>query len=179
MSTASDLAMKERNDLHAELFFAFVDDFQKTTRYVSLSMHNMKTYSIEFLRLLLDICSEIDDVAKLYWERSKPGTLPDRPTIDHWREIILADNPTMYKGLYSVGERIRCRPWEHWGESPRRNPDWWKVYNDVKHNRSEHFREANQWSVLSALCGLAGLSIIAFQSPHVWDQRYIRLVNFN
>lgn len=179
MATApDDFSIKERNDLHCELFLAFIDDFKRTTRYVSLSLDNVKCYSIEFLRLLLDICSEIDDVSKLLCEQIRPGSLPDRPTIDNWRDIMLAEYAGLHKGRYVIGDRLVVTPWETWGKTPIQNPEWWKAYNDIKHNRSEHFRNATQENVFTALAGLTSLSVIAFPGAcHVYLQTYVRFLD--
>jgi hypothetical protein len=46
--------------------------------------------------------------------------------------------------------------------SEETSPDWWKAYNKVKHQRSEHFDHANLHNALNALAGLFVMLIYAF-----------------
>jgi hypothetical protein len=43
-------------------------------------------------------------------------------------------------------------PWQQWDQ--HRNPDWWRSYNDVKHERHSYFASANLENALDAMAGL-------------------------
>ena len=105
-------------------------DFVSTFNFVSVEEDNYKTYSNIYLKLLLAVDSEIDImkkfVAKLYnpsFNENKGNVnaeilryFPDIRTI----EIKYRDNEKIYQ------------PWNFQGE-----PEWWTVYNEIKHNRLE------------------------------------------
>ena len=167
----------EQERLHLDFFYSLVDNFENTTRYVTLADDNQSTYSIEFLRLLLDTCSEIDDLAKLYCEGKSPGSLGKQPTINEWRSVILQVNSHFPRTRISVAGRKAIVPWEPWGRTPEpENPAFWKAYNNVKHNRSDHFRDANLENVVNALCGLTALCISAIpNSITTWRRSYFML----
>jgi hypothetical protein len=43
-------------------------------------------------------------------------------------------------------------PWQQWDRGE--NPNWWRSYNDVKHERHGHFASANLENALDAVAGL-------------------------
>ncbi len=47
---------------------------------------------------------------------------------------------------------IELTPWEKWKNTE--NPSWWKSYNNVKHERSANFQDANLETSLNAVAGL-------------------------
>ena len=44
------------------------------------------------------------------------------------------------------------KPWINWSEN--KNPNWWKSYNNVKHQRNDYFNEANLQNTLNAFGAL-------------------------
>ncbi len=131
-------------------FLALEDDFAKTLRYVEFAEANYKTYSVEFVKLLLAIGSEVDvaakDVCRALDKTKKYGS------IDKYRECISVRNIIFNeKVLVPRYERV-FQPWKAWhGE---KSPDWWKAYNDVKHERNAYLHDANLENVANALAGL-------------------------
>jgi len=49
---------------------------------------------------------------------------------------------------------LTLRPWSNWTRDENPNPLWWRSYNNVKHQRHEHFKDANLKNVLNAVGGL-------------------------
>ena len=178
--TPEETIRLQEDRLHDGFCAALIGDFRTATRYVALAAGNEKTYSIEFVRLLLDICSEVDALAKLHCERRRPGSISsiDRPTIAHWgeglREMTFFPSISMH-----VDRQWLVQPWVAW-KTPRpdgifASPPWWDAYNRVKHDRSAHFKDANQENVLDAICGLAALCYVAIpDSSSMWQTPYIR-----
>lgn len=76
-----------------EYFLSIEDDLLKTARYVEFHQDNYSVYSIEFARILLASCSEIDTIAKLLYDPI-PRKKNDKNDQD-WRNI--ADHK---KGIY-------------------------------------------------------------------------------
>jgi hypothetical protein len=52
---------------------------------------------------------------------------------------------------------LTLTPWNNWTRST--NPDWWRSYNNVKHERNQHFGEATLKNALNALGALLTLII--------------------
>ncbi len=47
---------------------------------------------------------------------------------------------------------LSYKPWENW--TGTLNPNWWKSYNNVKHQRNDHFNEANLNNTINAVGAL-------------------------
>ena len=110
-------------------FLAIEDELVKINSYVALDQINYKTYSTVFLKLLLEIGSEIDIVCKLLC--SIRFGITNVSNINEYRDSILGNVPD-FTMVYVVADGIKEIPWENWQNE---NPKWWKVYNGVKHNR--------------------------------------------
>ncbi len=140
-----------KNLLHWNYFIALESDLDQISRFIEFDRKNFSTYSIELAHLLLAASSETDVVAKVLCRKldatKKPGRISD------YQKIIPKRIPEF------CDSRILCpkydlvfTPWRNW--KPKRSPDWWSSYNKVKHQRNEHFRDANLKNALNALAGL-------------------------
>ena len=143
------------------------EEFYNTRNFVEFSEDNFGTYSIEYLKLYLSVCSEIDVVgkyiAKSFNNSSKPNNI-----MEWWKEIIEKlkfENKYLYDVEISFIDIKTIIPWENFNypNNPNANsPAWWRTYNDVKHNRTEidkdthkeFFTQANLQNVISAFAGL-------------------------
>jgi hypothetical protein len=56
---------------------------------------------------------------------------------------------------------IELTPWAKWEN--QKNPDWWKKYNNVKHERNAHFQDANLKNNLDSVAGLFCLVLYYYQ----------------
>lgn len=141
-------------------------DFVSTFNYVSVEEDNYKTYSNMYLKLLLAVGSEIDIlkkfVAVLYnhsFNEKKDNVnaellkqFPDIKTI----EIKFRNNGKVYM------------PWNF-----EKEPEWWTVYNEIKHNRLEqankfddtkkYYQYANLENAIHSLAALFSLELIAYR----------------
>jgi len=124
---------------------------ERTARFVEPTQENFKTYSIEFVRLYLAIGSEVDVVAKLLC--AKAGSTKKLERIDSYRPIILAKHPDFPQVEVNISRgELSLTPWKDWSKGL--NPNWWRQYNNVKHERDKYFKEANLENTLDALGGL-------------------------
>ena len=140
------------NHLHWQYLQTLDTDLDTTSRYVDFSQDNYKTYSIEFVRLLLATCSEIDVVAKILCKKISDTSQADN--INEYRSTITAEYPKLCTLEIEIPKnRIVLKPWSEWGEEDK-NPSWWRSYNKVKHNRDSAYKEANLLNTLNALAGL-------------------------
>jgi hypothetical protein len=132
-------------------FLALEADFAATSRYVEFAQPNFRTYSTEFAKLLLAIGSEVDVLCKIICEKIDPAA--KRGNIDDYRACIVPHNTRI------IAEEVLIRrydllfkPWDAWSRG--QNPTWWRSYNNVKHERSANFPEANLENCANALSGL-------------------------
>ena len=139
---------------HWTLFQVIDEDLHDFSRHVEFAEANFETYSIDLLRLYLSICSEVDVIAKLLCRRIG-ANLPDRPNMDHYRRTLKSHTP--YANLSGLKITIRpmgreILPWEAWNRD--QNPEWWTKHQGVKHERDQHFADADLKNVLDAAAGL-------------------------
>jgi hypothetical protein len=142
----------EESLLHWNYFLALSDDLETVSRYIEFAKTNFGTYSIELAHLLLASASEVDVVLKGICKIIDPNSNPEN--INQYREIIIPVLPDICR-LKALIPRfgISLTPWANW-EQPKKNPDWWHSYNNVKHQRAEYYSEANLENVLNSLGGL-------------------------
>lgn len=142
--------------VHWNYFLALERDMEVMARYVEFSGANLPVYSIELAHLLFAAASEVDAVAKLICAQAAPGMR--RENIDHYKVVLLEaipDLPTAAVHIPRYG--LSFMPWSNWGDE--RNPDWWRAYNRVKHERDIHFNQATLQNAINALGGLLVLVV--------------------
>lgn len=138
---------------HWNYFIALEKDAETLTRYIEFCEANLDTYSIELARLLFAAASEVDVIAKLLCERLQPSA--NRNNINDYRSVLMAeisDLPTIEISIARYG--LSFKPWDNWLNSNNDNPTWWRSYNEVKHQRDEHFDKATLKNALNALGAL-------------------------
>jgi len=145
-----------KSKLHWNYFLALERDMEAVSRYIEFSDQNLKAgvYSIELAHLLFAAASEVDVVAKLVCQILDP-TAPCG-NINDYKAVILAKMPDLVSMQISIpryGQQLI--PWGNWKTG--KNPDWWRSYNNVKHQRDQHFDEATLKNALNALGGLLAL----------------------
>ena len=142
--------------LHWNYFVALERDLEAVSHYVELCEQNFKTFSIELAHLLFAAASEVDVVAKLLCKEIDP-TAP-RGNINDYKAVLLSaihDLPHTEVLVSRYG--LSFKPWFDWINN--RNPEWWRSYNNVKHERDGHFNEATLENALNAL---GALLIVSF-----------------
>jgi len=136
---------------HWDYYLTLVEDLESLSRYIDFSEANAQTYSIELVRLLLSIGSEVDVVCKVVCSLS--STEKKAKNIDQYRKVLIAQYPQLPNIAVSAPKHSLCfRPWESWNNSI--NPVWWSAYNNVKHERDSFYNQATLWNVLKAASGL-------------------------
>jgi hypothetical protein len=150
---------------HWQFFESLDEDLHSLSRIIEFGEDNYKTHSVRLARLYLSICSEIDVVAKLLCARIAPSQRPGK--IDDYRSVITAHykNFALLK-VEMPAHGLDLQPWQAW--SSDENPPWWKSYNNVKHQRNKHYREANLENVLGAAAGLL-VMLIYFHQPDLYE----------
>ena len=122
--------------------------FKQTQKYVAFDRHNDRTYSVEFLKLIQAVCSEIDVVAKEIAEHFDPNfSTIQRPNIAHWGYVIISNMPQITKARVFFTNGYVVKPWDKFGYTqypdkkgnirykllPNCNtPSWWSDYNKIE-----------------------------------------------
>lgn len=148
-----------------------------TRRYVDFNKKNNHTFSMEYLKLLQAICSEIDVLAKViagYLDPSFNGT-----TINYWGYALQQAYKDIQTASVVFNDDYEIQPWGNWYlekaekdvkgkkqtiiklKAKAKNPQWWTSYNKSKHERtsmynntSTNYERANLKHVTEALAAL-------------------------
>ena len=138
--------------VHWNYLIALDQDLAKVSRFIEFSEANFNTYSIELAHLLLAASSEVDVVLKALCNLKNPAA--DHKNIDQYRKTIREKLPNLItEKCFIYRYCLELEPWSNWqGEE---NPIWWRSYNKVKHQRDEHFSEANLKNALNAVSALS------------------------
>jgi hypothetical protein len=151
---------------HWQFFESLDDELYSLSRIIEFAEENFSTFSVHLARLYLSVGSEIDVVAKLLCARVAPTQKPER--INDYRSLITTEFPHFTQlRIEMPAHAIDFQPWSLWDSGA--NPPWWKSYNEVKHERSKYFRDANLGNMLASTAGLLVLLIYLYQ-PELYDK---------
>ncbi len=162
----SKLSNDEFIKLYWKNYILIEREFIKTLEFVELSEDNANTYSNAYLKLMLELGSEIDVVmgtlVKLLCNRNGFGINNRINAL----KSSMEDFCTQQVIIEKTGKVLV--PWGECDESEK-SPSWWKVYNKIKHERNhiftidsekkEAYKFANQKYVIVALTALYQLLI--------------------
>ena len=167
--TSKDYCQETRQLIHA--FHIIQDDYRKLMDYVELHNDNNNTFSHRIYELLLRTCTEFENNCK--------GILLDNNYSRSGGSLNITDyfkiNKASKLNEYTVKinnwfpEALEIKPFEEWN-SNEYNPLFWnKAYNNVKHNRSENFQDANLKNLTYALSALFIILVSQFDK-NVFNQ---------
>lgn len=130
-------------------------------RYVELNENNFKTYSIEFLSLLLSIGSEVDVAFKEVLNISNDN----KSGIKKYLNGVSQNHPEIIEiEVKTITGNIKFKPFM---TDKSGTLQWWKIYNSLKHNRTEKYQDATLQYVLYALGGLFALEMYHFKQMYL------------
>lgn len=138
---------------HWDYFRTVESDLERSLRYVECDEANYGTYSLEFARLIMASCAEIDTVCKQLCRHICPDSSPPPKRIPAYAKCILAKHALLPHIEIKIARYGKVfRPWQHWTEA--NCPRWWTAYNHIKHSRTEHFCEATLRNAIESTAGL-------------------------
>jgi hypothetical protein len=161
------------NQPHWNYFLLLEDELVGISRFVELSEDNYKAYSIEFVRLFLSICSEVDVVAKLLCKEAD-SVIFDKtkgshdPNMGTYRFVINSKFPGFHEAHVKIPlYNLSFVPWDNFKADS--SPTWWSEYNGVKHERNINFKNATLGNVLFSMSGLMVLLVYfyGYQSSYI------------
>lgn len=138
--------MKNKVQRMWNYFLAIEDDLKFTTRFVEPEGQE-QVYSLEFTKILLLSCSEIEAVSKLIAVNNgfaEPGN------IGQYKELILNKFPGITDAEVYARD-IAFKPFKDWQNGKL---EWWEAYTDIKHSRVENYRKGNYINATYALGAL-------------------------
>ena len=146
--------------LHWNYFLAVEEDLHRLSRFIEFTDDNFETYSIELTRILFAASADVDVVAKQLCEQVRPGC--NVSNINNYKDVLVTDLPVLTETEVQIPRHgLTLIPWANWsGDS---NPDWWRAYNDVKHNRHARYQSANLKNTLNAIAGLFLLLLFLYK----------------
>ncbi|MBI4979413.1 MAG: hypothetical protein HZC28_18195 [Spirochaetes bacterium] len=144
--------MKHYNRLtHWDLYLTLEDDLKKVARYVEFDRRNGAVFSIELSRILQIASSENDVVLRLLCGRL--NAVDTSGTMDEYRAEIMRSWPSMAdEKVFAPGHDLTLMPWKRWKQNE--NPNWWRAYNKIKHERERYFTRANLRNALQSVAAL-------------------------
>ena len=153
---------------HWNYFLALERDMELVSRYVEFSNSNFEVFSVELAHLLFAASSEVDVLAKLICKQVSPNANPDN--INGYKPIILQAMPDLPDTEVFVPRYgLSFKPWLKWTGTS--NPDWWRSYNKVKHERDAYF---NQATLKNSLNALGALLLLTF---HYYSRKLAKQAN--
>lgn len=124
---------KEFYKLYWAPFKQIEDEFIRTFKYVDLTENNFNTNSSKFLKLILQIGSEVDICLNLYCNMFKKGNYK---SIKQYSKVLVdKDFEFKEEKILIKNYDMEFQPWEGLFIQPI-NVKWWKIYNKIKHNRT-------------------------------------------
>jgi hypothetical protein len=121
---------------------------------------NFNVHSIEFARLLISSSSEIDVIAKelcrLLSQNSKCEDMAD------YQSVILEHYPLFNTMKMNIPRfSLAPVPWDAWARGEKL--EWWRAYNEVKHERSKHYGKATLGNTLDSVAALFSLLLYYYR----------------
>jgi hypothetical protein len=143
------IAKSKSNIQYLNYYLLLEKNLEDIFKYIEPDKVNFKAYSLENAKLLLLIGSEVDILMK--------EILPSGGNMDQYRAETLRSpdyGAKFYrKKVFIEKYGLEAKsPWINFRNN--KNPDWWRAYNNVKHDRFNNFKDANLQNVINALCGL-------------------------
>jgi hypothetical protein len=136
---------------HWNYFLAIEKDLENLSRYIEFSNANLGTYSIELTHLLLSASSEVDVIMKQLCSLISPNQPANN--INDYKLIIQTNMPTFINEEIEIDRfGLTFKPFDNWVGTE--NPNWWRSYNNVKHQRNNCFHEANLQNTINAVGAL-------------------------
>jgi hypothetical protein len=163
--------MLSLNDVHAywQYYLSIEKNLAKTTDYVEVNPDNDKTYSIEYAKIIMLTCSEIETICRLLCVEidvtSGYNNPNKRGSIDKYAKIILKKFPKLVMCcLGNIRRHSTIFPFKDWQIAPvYKSPKWWTDCNSVKHSRHSSYNKATQSNAFYAVAGLLILNLYLYR----------------
>lgn len=145
--------------IHWNYFLAIQQDFEQISRYIEFTKSNNKTFSIELARVIMSSSQEVDVMMKGICKLLGKSNANN---IDDYRVCIKSNLKSLVNEEVSIPRfGLKSKPWKNWQGDE--NPLWWKANNKIKHQRTEHFQQANLKNAINAIGALLIVNIYFYK----------------
>ena len=136
---------------HWNYFLSIEEELINTSQFVEFDLDNLKTFSIEYTKIILEACAEVDvlltQIGKIFDQtKSQPNFK------DHFKIIKANVHSLITEKLCIDQYGIDIHPYEEWKIDKKL--DWHETYNNLKHNRGEYYKEGNLENSLYSVAAL-------------------------
>jgi hypothetical protein len=106
---------------------------------------------------------EVDGLMKKLCQLIRPGSNPQ--SIKHYRDIIKVDLPIINEEIIKIPRfGMSSIPWLNWQSNDDNNsPEWWIANNNIKHNRTENFEQANLKNAFNCVGALLMITLYYYK----------------
>lgn len=142
---------KEFINIYWNYYLMLEKDFINITKYVALKECNYCTCSDEIIKLIEVIGSECDLIFKKICGiklNSRSGN------IKAYSDILNTYPEIINEKIEVKHTNIILKPFKGWNKIMPWELFWWKIYNEVKHNREENYDKGNFYILLNSLSAL-------------------------
>jgi len=145
---------------HWNYFLSIESDLISTSNFVELDLENYKTFSVQFTKIIIEACSEVDvllsQISKVLGQSKKQPNFGDHHSfIKTKAETLISEDLEIEK----FG--ITLNPYEEWKDG--NEPSWHKAYNNLKHHRGEFYKEGNLENALLSVGALFTTAVHFYQ----------------
>ena len=143
-------------------YIALEKEFRNTIEYVSLEVENYYTFSEAYLKLILQICSEIDITLKFFC-RLLDENFNGKKIFEYAQCIKSKYSKLFDQTVENMNLKEKIVPLKNLRNDTSKI-DWWRVYNKIKHNRTDivkigsisqvSYKFANLKNTINALAAL-------------------------
>lgn len=149
---------KELSQNHWKYYLMLEKRFKESIEYVELHKDNFDTFSNGYALLIQTIGAELDTVFKEFCGFNTD----ERKCISDYAKYILEVNPDIKNHKIIVKDcDIDIQPFANWDVSQAaQSLSWWTAFTDIKHNRYDKIKQANQENVLNILGALCLIEML-------------------
>lgn len=135
-------------------FLLIQNDIFKLFEYIEPSDNNLGTYSFRIHELLMRICIEIEANFKAILRENHYSKPEADWNISDFKLINTSHHLDACKARFPIwkGEKNIFQPF--YAFKNKKTPQWWKSYNQSKHNRNDNFQNANFETLLNSYSAL-------------------------
>lgn len=138
-------------------------EFLEIEKFIPVDSINSTTYSLQYLKLFLSICSEFDVVFKDFLSFKNHKGNPENWKIHDYENFIKNEYPDFCSKEICYNFKQKIIPFKDWNNGKKLS--WWKIYNDCKHHRLDenngliNYKLANQNNILLSFSALYQLEL--------------------
>ena len=109
------LSCDEVINLYWNQYISIEKEFAETVNYVALAEDNYRTYSDAYIKIMLQLGSEVDIALKLYCQILDKQFSGEN--IDKYRDLIQKYRPEFCDQIVQVtSNNIAIQPWNNWNK---------------------------------------------------------------